>query len=519
MRAAPAAHQDITTPIDPALLFPRRPQPVGTPPQRMNGQSATIYVADDNPILLQGLERALTANGYAVQTAESGPELLGMLEMAEGPPDLLLLDVMMPGMSGLDVLRTLHEDARWSDLPVVLITAANDEQLPVSALQHGAVDFLTKPFRLGELLARVDAHVIRYRELRRAQSEAQVRLRVIDVVRDLNSVVAAEEMFSLITARVSEICKVGECTLLIDGGDAVRIAASSVAGKEAGSPISLDEHPEVRAALESGLPMLVPDVAGSPVFEGWSAPGDRRLRTALAVPFPISESARGVFLLRSSTTEAALGRESLEIAEQIVEGMSRALGRAQVFETLVEQRRQLHDLAHTDDLTGCATRRAVMQYLAEELDLARRRGTALSVVMFDLDHFKEVNDTYGHLAGDAVLRTFGEWLHGEGAHRARDCAGRLGGDEFVVVLPETASDGALRFAERAREHLASVTFVFGDVPTRVSLSAGIAAWPAEGIDSVDSLIEQADAALYRAKLAGRDQIRVASKDAPSDATS
>jgi two-component system, cell cycle response regulator len=482
----------------------------------MNGRSATIFVTDDNPILLQGLERALVANGYEVRTAESGPELLEMLDVRGASPDLLLLDVMMPGMSGIDVLRQLHDDSRWADLPVVLITAANDDQLPVSALQHGAVDFLTKPFRLSELLARVDAHVIRYRELRRAQSEAQVRLRVIDVVRDLNSVVAAEEMFSLVTGRVAEICGVAECTLLIDEGETIRVAASSQSHKKAGTAVSRDAHPEVRAALESGMPVLIPDTAASTVFEALRRASDAgvgEVRSALAVPFPISERTHGVFLLRSTSGEAALGRESLEIAEQIVEGMSRALGRAQVFETLVEQRRQLHDLANTDELTGCASRRAVLRYLSEELDIARRRGAPLSVVMLDLDHFKEINDTFGHPSGDAVLRTFGEWLHGEGAHRARDLAGRIGGDEFLVVLPETGPDGAFRFAERANDYLASVTFVFGDVPTRASLSAGIAAWPEEAIETAESLIERADAALYRAKDAGRSRIQRSDQNA------
>lgn len=481
----------------------------------MSERSATIFVADDNPILLQGLDRALSANGFRVRTAETGAELLRMLGETESLPDLLLLDVMMPEMSGLDVLRHLRENERWRDIPVVLITAANDEQLPVSALQHGAVDFLTKPFRLGELLARVEAHVGRYRELRQARTDAQIRLQVIDVVRDLNSVVTADEMFELVTARIAKIWQLKRCSVVIaDGSGEACIAASSEGQELSGAALQLARYPEIEAALRTDQPVLVEEVATSPLFaqvlaermkQGLDAP----IQSVVAVPFPISERTRGVFVLRSAEGEPHLGAEAVVIAGQIVEGMTRALSRAQVFETLVEQRRQLHDLAHTDELTGCASRRAVLQYLAEELDLARRRDTPISVVLLDLDHFKEINDTYGHLAGDAVLRTFGEWLQGEGAHRAKDCAGRYGGDEFIVVLPETAPIGALRFAERAREHLASVTFVFGDTPTHTSLSAGIAAWPAPEIQSVEQLIEAADAALYEAKQAGRHCIRVA----------
>ena len=113
-----------------------------------------VFIAEDNPILLQGLERALTANGYAVQTAIDGRALL---EMLDGDlPDILLVDVMMPGMNGFEVFDTVRSDARTCELPVVLITAAADELLPPQA---GEVEVLMKPFRLNDLLARIEHHV------------------------------------------------------------------------------------------------------------------------------------------------------------------------------------------------------------------------------------------------------------------------------------------------------------------------------------------------------------------------
>lgn len=124
----------------------------------------TVFIAEDNPILLQGLGRALSANGYQVRTAEDGTAVMGMLRASEVPPDLLLLDVMMPGMSGLEVMRAVHAEPRWADVPVMLITAAKDESSAATAVHDGAVDVLIKPFRLGELLARIETHVYRYRE-------------------------------------------------------------------------------------------------------------------------------------------------------------------------------------------------------------------------------------------------------------------------------------------------------------------------------------------------------------------
>lgn len=120
---------------------------------------ATIFIAEDNPILLHGLDRALSASGYTVETASSGEDLLEMLQERGRCPDLLLLDLMMPGIGGFEVLRTLQTRPNWKELPVVLITAASEEGLRSTAHEAGAVDLLVKPFRLRELLERIEAHV------------------------------------------------------------------------------------------------------------------------------------------------------------------------------------------------------------------------------------------------------------------------------------------------------------------------------------------------------------------------
>jgi DNA-binding response OmpR family regulator len=125
---------------------------------------ARIIIAEDNPILRQGLDRALSASGYTVATAPNGEAVLQMLEDETASPDLLLLDVMMPGISGFDVLRRLQAQPGRRDLPVVMITAATDDALRVAARQEGAADLLIKPFRLGELLERIETHVQRGRQ-------------------------------------------------------------------------------------------------------------------------------------------------------------------------------------------------------------------------------------------------------------------------------------------------------------------------------------------------------------------
>ncbi|HEV2150435.1 MAG TPA: diguanylate cyclase [Longimicrobiaceae bacterium] len=481
-------------------------------------RSSTVYVTDDNPAILQGLDRALNANGYRVCTADSGPRLLDLLAGAPAPPDLLLLDVMMPEMSGLEVLRSLRRDSRWTDLPVVLITATNDATLPVSALRDGAVDFLTKPFRLDELLARVDSHIQRHQELRRAREQARIRLQAIDLIRELNRVATADEMFHLVTSRTAEILEVGRCSVVVvergEHGEAVARVAASSDGAVEGKTLELDDHPEVRAALERNAPVCVADVASSPLFA--EARARRELdgpesdvHSVVAVPFPITSGLTGVFLEHARAGEPALGEGAEELAGRVVEALVQACGRVQAFQNLIEQRRRLHDLAHTDELTGCATRRSLLTFLREEMELATTRQEPLSILLMDVDRFKEINDTYGHLAGDAVLRALGAWLHAEGALRSHDLAGRYGGDEFVVVLPQTPAAGALRFAERARSHFAAVPFTFDAAPVLVTLSVGVASWPDVDARDAEELLSAADAALYAAKQAGRDQVHLA----------
>ncbi|HEX5872735.1 MAG TPA: diguanylate cyclase [Longimicrobium sp.] len=477
----------------------------------MNDSPATVFVADDNPSILQGLDRALKVTGYHVRTAVSGRGVLDLLEQAEEMPDLLLLDVMMPEMSGLEVLRALRMDPRFVDIPVVLITATNDGALPVSALRDGAVDFLTKPFRLDELLARVESHVRRNRDLRRAREAARMRLQAIDLIRELNRVVTADEMFHLVTSRTSEILGVGRCSVLVvqEGESVARVAASSEAELTDGLELDLALYPEVRQALETRRPVLVRDVATSPLFDGVRAEWEKRglplpLRSVIVVPFPITEQLTGVFVERATVDEPVLGEEAAELAERVVEAIVQACGRVQLFQKLVEQRKRLHDLAHTDELTGCDTRRSIITFLESELDEARTNTSPLSIVILDLDRFKEINDTCGHLAGDAVLRALGAWLGTEGL-RLNDRAGRYGGDEFVVVLPGTPAAGAAALAERARAHFQSIPFVFGGTAVRGSLSAGVASFPEVDAATAEELISLADTALYQAKQQGRNR--------------
>jgi diguanylate cyclase (GGDEF)-like protein len=185
------------------------------------------------------------------------------------------------------------------------------------------------------------------------------------------------------------------------------------------------------------------------------------------------------------------------------------LNRSNYFQARELRRQQQHiqTLADHDQLTGLYTRREFENRYHEEFERTLRYGTSLSVMMIDLDHFKEINDTYGHPVGDEVLETMGDLIRDK--TRTSDVSGRYGGEEFCLVLPETPEDGAKTTAERLRQALSEETFQAEDGETfQVTCSIGIAVYDSSD-DDPEELLEEADQALYEAKETGRNQVIVA----------
>jgi diguanylate cyclase (GGDEF)-like protein/PAS domain S-box-containing protein len=175
---------------------------------------------------------------------------------------------------------------------------------------------------------------------------------------------------------------------------------------------------------------------------------------------------------------------------------------------LIDETRQkkleqaLTEMATTDGLTGLANRRHLMNELEAECARFRRMGNAISVLMLDLDHFKRINDTWGHAAGDAVLSHFSETI--KSLIRKTDHIGRLGGEEFVIVLPETTAQGALVFAEKVRSCIHESTVIFETIAITYTVSIGIASCTDRKAENADSILQKSDQALYQAKTKGRN---------------
>jgi diguanylate cyclase (GGDEF)-like protein len=308
----------------------------------LNPENCLILVVDDVLINLQVMAQALESANYEITLTSSGKQALERMQLVR--PDLILLDLMMPDMNGFEVCDKIKSDLNLADIPIIFITASNQQEHILQAFDKGAVDYIVKPFNTYELLARVRTHL----ELKYAQNQL---------------------------------------------------------------------------------------------------------------------------------------KKMLEEQKELV--------------------KKLETLANTDSLTGVWNRRYVLNLAEQETQRCQRYNRPLSVLMIDIDHFKCVNDTYGHAIGDEVLIMMTETVMNY--LRTVDVLGRFGGEEFVALLPETDSKAAVITAERIRENIEKMTIPINGKLVSITVSIGVGSYQ-KNDTSIDLIIKRADEALYQAKNQGRNQV-------------
>lgn len=256
-------------------------------------------------------------------------------------------------------------------------------------------------------------------------------------------------------------------------------------------PFGVEPDPTVRPEVGGPEPGQTPGAASRSMVDG---------KEAWRVPLPLLEGdARSGGVLQGVFDEP-LGPARLALLDEVCHVVAVAVRNARVF---AKTRR----LTFTDDLTALYNSRFMALYLDRELKRCRRTKSSLSLLFMDLDGFKNINDTHGHLAGSRTLVEVGAVL--EKTVRDADILIRYGGDEFVILFPETPLPGGLVIAEKIRQVIGNTKFLESqNIEARVSASIGIAAYP-ESADDVRGLISSADRAMYRAKTLGKDRVVVA----------
>ncbi|MFO0744167.1 MAG: response regulator [Myxococcota bacterium] len=478
----------ITTPIDTSSLADQVQKSL----ERVRTGAAShiaahegrVLIVDDEPANVRLMKMKLHGELFEVITAMNGPDAIEKAELEH--PDIILLDVMMPGIDGFEVTRRLKARPDTRGIPIVLVTALDGVDHKARGFQVGADEFLNKPVNTHELLARIRSMV----QLKRFRDQLAVRV---------SPRVEAAEAPTDPEVRSSR----GQILVIEDSIRDARLTTQmlELEGYEVTLARSVAEARAVMAAHAFELVILdvmLPDADGRDLLGdirgGQASPPQVLVSTALGdIETRLSSLALGVddFLVKP------VHARELELRVQALVRKKRNMDR------LVVRVNDAVTAAQTDELTGLFGRAYVMPFLAAELERARVQRYPVTVVLLDVDDFKRHNDHRGHPGGDEVLRLVAHGLR-EGL-RCTDVAARYGGDEFIAVLPYTGT----REAEAALSELRRVIADHDLGLPAIGVSIG-GVVVAPGTWDAEHLVALADRELYRAKALGKDQTSLTS---------
>jgi len=308
--------------------------------------------------------------------------------------------------------------------------------------------------------------------------------------------------------KISEILKVTRCSMISINAEDQRYAQVLSTFEDPSITnirLDLEKYPEIRNALSSRKPVIIKDAQKDPLMkEVKEVITPLGIRSILVIPIFFREEIIGTMLLRTSRANHAFTKREIQLCVALANASSHALYNAFLFQKLYREKEKLEKLAITDYLTGIYNIRYFYSRLEEEFSRAERYQMPLSCIMLDIDHFKKINDSYGHRIGDFILREFAQIV--KRYTRKSDLLARYGGEEFILLLPQTSLKGALIEARRLQKVVREIRFRQLKEGQGITVSFGISCFPDKGVKKSDDLINFADKALYKAKEKGRDLI-------------
>lgn len=452
--------------------------------------SARILVVDDLLPNVKLLEAKLKSEFYEVITSDSGIQALEIVEQT--PPDLILLDVMMPEMDGFETCKRIKENSSTSDIPVVMVTALSDVEDRVQGLNAGADDFLTKPINDLALFARIRSLV----RLKSITDELKLRDQT-------------GEQFGSSSEFNDLLKETKNAKILVVDEDVAQASQITNKLEELSMQVIVESNPHeaVRISEETEVDLIMVSTQLSTDDGLHLCTHLRSQEKTKATPLLI--------LIEDDQTELLVKGLDMGIndylitpldSNEIVARVRTQIRRKRYQDALKENQQKSLTMAVIDSLTSVYNRRYFDTHLERMLQNLEENGKHISLMMIDIDHFKLINDNHGHLSGDDVLKELCKRL--QDAVRPTDLVARYGGEEFSVVMPDTSLNQAAEIAERIRKFISRDEFTISSDPGKIHCTASIGVSVSSPSDTPQTLIERADKALYHVKHTGRNKVAV-----------
>lgn|GEM_PF-165794 len=497
-------------------------------PARIDKEKSRILIVDDTPANLRLLTTILNNQGYIVHPTNNGEHAIRFLQT--NLPDLILLDVKMPGLNGYQLCEQLKNDDRTRDIPIIFISAADEVSDKVKAFSLGGVDYIVKPIQGEEVLARVSTH-LSLRELhkkleisaqRRTAELVTINARLDEeiierrrseafhagqghILEMIATGSSLEEIMESLTGVIeSQIDGLMSCVTLLDDDDTQirRVISMSLPAefkKAIGNMRVGPEGGSCGTAMHKRESVVVDDILKDPLWNDYREPAMRHgLRACWSMPI-LSHQGNPLGTIAVYAKEVRVP----SAAETRLIGLATRIAGIAIERKQTEE--HIRHMTHHDVLTGLPNRAFLDDRLTQAILYAQRYGRSATVAFVDLDNFKLINDSLGYNAGDELLRVVADRL--AQCVRRTDTVVRLGGDAFVVVLFDQTekADVITPTLQKIRDAIGQAVEVSGR-KLHITCSIGLSTYPTDGEDT-KTLLRNADAAMHRAKELGGDNFQ------------
>ncbi|HQV32186.1 MAG TPA: diguanylate cyclase [Calditrichia bacterium] len=484
-----------------------------------------ILLVDDEPAMHKMLQTYFRKQDFVLESCMASPEIVDRIN--DFGPDLVLLDLMMPDLDGISATRRIRNMGLASYLPIIVVTAKNDVKDMVTALEAGADDYITKPFQFEELLARI-RNMLRMKRLQdRLMHKSEELDEANQQINRLNSVLLNTN--KQLQKKVYDFHNLFEVSYRVMGQlefqNLVKQALLNILGifatRNAMLMLTSREDPDLFEVVDSRgfrslslqsfklyrhdklihyLELVKKAFQIRDIKSEFAEilPEMQKMEIEVVSPVFRKDHVVGLLCLGPNFREEEYTEDSLETLGILTNMLAVAVNNAQMYE-------HIRALSYTDGMTGLHNYRFFRLRIKEEIARARREDSALSLLIMDVDYFKNYNDTLGHPAGDEVLRKVSQIL--KLSVRDNDIVARYGGEEFAIILPSADKEGARVLAERIRAKVEAAEFYREEIQPngQITISIGAATFPADAPNGKD-LVVRADKALYQAKKTGRNRV-------------